>query len=166
MLCGMPPVPAETDVGSVTCFGWDQHQHQQLLLQQQQQDGEQEQAGGAQAHSDSRAEWVRCLALASSSQGSVGGRDSCRGEQQGQRWLYVATNRGLLHRVHLPGGLDACLLACLPASRWAFCLHFCPGELVKCIELTSLLVPDAARRLPPCMLQMPRRGWRSAGSAC
>ena len=104
MLCGMPPAPAETEVGRVSCFSRDQqlHQQQQQLLQQQ--GGEQEQAAGGQAHSDSRAEWVRCLALASSSQGSGGGSDGCRGEQQRQRWLYVATNRGLLHRVHLPGG--------------------------------------------------------------
>ena len=51
---------------------------------------------------DSRSEWVRQLALASCGASDDGGRAS-QMQPWRRRWLYVATNQGLLHRVRLPG---------------------------------------------------------------
>ena len=86
-----------------------QEQHEERAAQQQQQ---QQQDGSPAASRDSRAEWARCLALASnacctntSSKGSSGSSSGSGSSQPWRRrWLYIATNRGLVHRVQLPGG--------------------------------------------------------------
>ncbi|KAL4446854.1 hypothetical protein ABPG77_008098 [Micractinium sp. CCAP 211/92] len=108
-LRGMPLDPAFTSVGSSAGYGWA-HAREQCGPA----------SGGADtaAGRDSRSEWVRCLALAptpvpaANSSARVGTgvavqqRDRPGGQPGGrqgtQRLLYVATNRGLLHRVHLP----------------------------------------------------------------
>lgn len=120
-LQGLPPCPDATEVGQSRCYGLQpaqrstQQAHQAGQSQQEQQVQE---GGGSATARDSRAEWARCLALASSSSSSGG--DSASGSSGGgmsrrwrRRWLYVATNRGLVHRVQLPGDLVA---LCWPAG--------------------------------------------------
>ena len=89
LLLGLPR-PDGCAVGAVASV---QHEAGRLALPLQlQQEGQGQAAGGGGAEArkrglavDSKAEWVRCLVLA------------------GRRVLYVATNRGLIHRVWLPG---------------------------------------------------------------
>lgn len=97
MLRGMPPDPAAVAVGSEASYGCDHHTHLDAAQQQQQQ---------KDVHSESRTEWVRCLAMAemSGSVGSAAGSSNGRLTRSRRRCVYVGTNRGLLHRVHLPGG--------------------------------------------------------------
>ena len=131
-LQGLPPCPEATAVGQ--CRSYEllaaQHSAQQAQqddgAQQELQQGQQAEAGAVTAR-DSRAEWARCLALASDvrwSAGSGGGSSSSANSNSSgggssssssggpspqpcqQRQLYVATNRGLVHRVQLPGKLQ------------------------------------------------------------
>lgn len=85
-LRGTPPDPATVEAGQV----WVPACHPELRPATE--------AGTL----DSKAEWARQLALASSCGPGSGGSGS--GTQPWrQRWLYVSTNQGLLHRVRLPG---------------------------------------------------------------
>ena len=99
-LQGLPPCPEAAEVGQGRSY------EPQALQPPVQQETEAQQPEARPTGSrDSRAEWARCLALASGSCGR--GSSSSGGAVQPwrRRWLYVATNRGLVHRVQLPGGL-------------------------------------------------------------
>jgi hypothetical protein len=122
MLQGVPPPPAVAALGCGATYGGagqqptpvscpDRRQQQQEAQGPQQESELQERqlgvgtwAGserraqaGAAAPRDSRGEWVRCLAMAAADCGGGDGRGRRR------RLLWLGTNRGLLHRVTLPG---------------------------------------------------------------
>ena len=118
MLHGLPPQPAaDCHCGSGRSYGW-QHHHRQAQQQLAAEAASSEANGQAATTSggvepalpppgDSRAEWVRCLALASAVPGTKSSfsfeEDHSSNRHPRLHWLYVGTNRGAVHRVTLPG---------------------------------------------------------------
>ena len=160
-LQGLPPNPDAAAVGQGQIYelqavqhGTQQAQHEgqavQQLQEQQQQQQQQQQDGSPAAARDSRAEWARCLALASdagctSTSGSDGSSSGSRSSQRWRRrWLYVATNRGLVHRVQLPGGISTSNLAnrCKgPVTPLAVAAWIWHGQLKLQAHCTPLVHP-------------------------
>ncbi len=183
-LQGLPPCPEATAVGQCRSYEPPAAQHSVQQTQQdagalQKQQQEQQADAGAVTARDSRTEWARCLALASNvrwSSGDGGSNSCCSGSQQPRRrrQLYVATNRGLVHRVQLPGKLQKnamlAVAGCCQDYTSMCGVHTTEGTTALLCSLHPRCTCQNlfSNRLAPfhfLFMQMPVKGCPSAGSA-